>query len=259
MSGPQILLSACSEASETWHYITRECEAFNKDSRLETAGHVIRTVLTFGTSAAISIPETERRIENHIIRLEKGLYELKKRVSRCASLSSGDDNIYELLIQVERKRFGSQQLLSSGFKEDSSDSEYRCNIGEVSFHLIEARSFWRSASNSIQDLGQRHKMVCRSKRLLEESLPTPRLATMPHTPIAQKLKDFIDTQIKEQVGNIDDFAAAASKSLKEAIDERPNLQKLLSSENIDRLKGLMQDRASKSGPDKANVIDVDAN
>ena len=82
---------------------------------------------------------------------------------------------------------------------------------------------------------------------------------MPHTPIAQKLKDFIDTQIKEQVGNIDDFAAAASKSLKEAIDERPNLQKLLSSENIDRLKGLMQDRASKSGPDKANVIDVDAN
>jgi hypothetical protein len=255
MSSQEILLSACSEAAETWHYMTRESEAFNKDSGIETAGQVARSLITFGTSAIISIPEIQRRIEIHIIRLEKNLYELLKRVSRCLGLASEDDNIFEMLIQVERKKYGAQTLLSCGFMESDSDCEYRCNIGEVSFHLLESRSFWRSASNSVQDIAQRHKMVCRSRRLLEEGLPTPKLATMPHTPISKKLKDYINSQVKARVDNIDELAATAITSLKEAGKTGPLLQKLFTSEAICALKKTIEDRSSSTASDKATTTD----
>jgi hypothetical protein len=255
MSGQEVLLSACSEAAETWHYMARECEAFNKDSGIETAGQVARSLITFGTSAIISIPEIQRRIENHIIRLERSLYELLKRVSRCSGLASEDDNIFEMLIQVERKKFGAQHLLSCGFTGSESDRAYRCNIGEVSFHLLEARSFWGSASNSVQDIAQRHKMVCRSRRLLEEGLPTPKLVTMPYTPISKKLKDYIDSQIKAQVGNIDELAATAITSLKEAGKTSPLLQRLLTPETIGALKKTIEERSSSTSSDKASAAD----
>ena len=236
--------------------MARECEVFNKGSGLETVGHVARSMMTFGTGALISIPEIERRIEGHIMRLERSLYELRKRAERCSSLSSVDDNIFETLNQVERKKFGTQQHLVCGFTD--SDSEYRCNIGEVTFHLLEAHSLWGSTTNSAQDIAQRHKMYCRSIRLLEERLATPKLATMPRTPISQTVKKFVNSQIQAQIGNIDEFASTALTSIRQASKTRSALRKLLSSENMDALKEGIEVYKSKTSFDKPTTIDVDA-
>lgn len=258
MKSHEILVSACIEAADTWHYMARECEVFNKRSGLETAGHVARSMMTFGTGALISIPEIERRIEGHIMRLERSLYELRKRAERCSSLASGDDNIFQTLNQVEMKKFGSRQLLVCGFTDRNCDSEYACNIGEVAFHLLEAHSFWGSSSNSVQDIAQRHKMFCRSIRLLEEKSATPKLAAMPHTPISQAIKKFINSQIQTQIENIDEFTSTALTSIKQASKTRSTLRRFLRPDNIEALKQGIESYKAKTSLDKPTTIDVDA-
>jgi hypothetical protein len=256
MSKQKVIVTACSEASEAWHYLTRECDAFNKDSSLETAGHIGRTLLTFGISAALSIPETKRRIENHIIRLEKNLYEFQKRVTRCSNLAEDTDNIYEMLLHVEKSRFGNTNFLSCGFLDDSRDNEYLCNIKEVAFHIIEAKSFWGTATNSVQDISMRHKMVCNAKRLLEKAVKTPKLATMPHTPLSEKIKEFINAQIEFQANNLDEFVETATNSLKKALEEKPNLQKLINDKNVGKLKDIIKNKVNKDSFEKSQVIDT---
>ena len=193
-------------AVETWSQIANDCKVFNQGTELETAGHVARSVLTFGTSSLMSLPNIDRNIENQKNRLEEKLYDFKRRVLRVIDLIDGDINIYEEMIDVERLKYGRNLTLECGYlKSGDSYEPYECNVGEVAFHLIHAKSFWNSGdhvSNSVQDIGNRFRMVCRKRRRRDTYKRTPRLESMPHTPIAERLRSGISERVHKGSGAV---------------------------------------------------------
>ena len=194
------VIAACEASTETWHRLAKDCQVFNYGTRMETTGHIIRAFVTFGTSSLLSAPQIERSIENQSNKLEASLYEFKRRVQRAIELDQDGVNIYEALISAEISKYGENTKLACGFVKKGENFEvYECNIGEVAFHLIEARKFWNNdcAKNSVQDISGRYTMVCKAKRALGAQRQTPELALMPSTPLSEKIKKLISTHTQK--------------------------------------------------------------
>ena len=220
MDSSKAVIEACEKAENTWHQLAKECEIFNMHTKMETSGHLLRAMVTFGMSSLSKVPEIERSIESHALRTDLFLNEFRTRVGEALSVAQDGDNIFEMLISVEKHKHGTNLELSCGYTGSEEDCrEYKCNIGEVAFHLIEARNFWaEGALNSAQDITQRHKMVCRTKRGFPGALKiTPKLAKMPYTPLSEKLKRYISNRIKQQEPAIGEYIVSASVGAKTAM------------------------------------------
>lgn len=228
MNPSHAVIVSIEEAVDTWHRLSKECEIFNMHTEIETTGHVIRSISTLGVYSLIKVPQIEKDIERHILRLVSLLDEFQKQVESVLSISHADDNIYEILISAEQQKHGCNLALDCGYTGSGENySEYKCNIGEVAFHLIAGKNFWADggAHNSVQDISRRYKMVCRAKRGFPGAQKfTPRLSNMPHTPLSEKLKNYISSQIERQGENLVDYLAAAADGFEKVADKHPLLE-----------------------------------
>jgi hypothetical protein len=231
MNPSHAVIVSSEEAVDTWHRLSKECEIFNMHTEIETTGHVVRSISTLGVYSLIKVPQIEKDIERHILRLDSLLDEFQKGVESTLSISHDEDNIYEILISAEQQKYGGNLALVCGYTESEKNySEYECNIGEVAFHLIAGKNFWADggAYNAVQDISRRYKMVCRAKRGFPGARKfTPRLSNMPNTPLSEKLKKYISSQIERQGDNLVDYLAAAADGFKKVADKHPLLEETM--------------------------------